>query len=71
MSGQPRVSKGHRAELKYKAFEIYFGGFSANPANAYATSYSFEDVKPYLVQDDPDYLMEARVEMEDFLDAMQ
>lgn len=59
------------SENGYKAFETYFGGFSANPANAYATSYSFEDVKPYLVQDDPDYLMEARVEMEDFLDAMQ
>lgn len=59
------------SENGYKAFETYFGGFSANPANAYATSYSFEDVEPYLVQDDADYLMTARVDMEDFLDALQ
>ena len=59
------------SENGYKAFETYFGGFSANPANAYATSYSFDDVKPYLVQDDADYLMDARVEMEDFLDSIQ
>lgn len=59
------------SENGYKDFETYFGGFSANPANAYATSYSFEDVEPYLVQDDADYLMTARVDMEDFLDALQ
>ena len=59
------------SENGYKAFETYFGGFSANRANAYATSYSFEDVEPYLVQDDADYLMTARVDMEDFLDALQ
>ena len=59
------------SENGYKAFETYFGGFSANPANAYATSYSCEDVEPYLVQDDADYLMTARVDMEDFLDALQ
>lgn len=59
------------SENGYKAFETYFGGFSANSANAYATSYSFEDVEPYLVQDDADYLMTARVDMEDFLDALQ
>lgn len=59
------------SENGYKAFETYFGGFSANPANIYATPYSFDDVEPYLIQDDADYLMDARVEMEDFLDSIQ
>lgn len=59
------------SENGWKAFETYFGGFSANPANVHATDYSFEEIKPYLILDDPEYLMDARVEMEDFIDTMQ
>lgn len=59
------------SENGWKAFETYFGGFSANSANAHATDYSFEDVKPFLILDDPDYLLEARVDMEDFIDTLQ
>lgn len=59
------------SENGWKAFETYFGGFSANPANVHATDYGFEDLKPYIVMDDPAYLLENRVDMEDFIDAMQ
>lgn len=59
------------SENGWKAFETYFGGFSANPANVHATDYSFEEVKPFLILDDPDYLLEARVDMEDFIDTLQ
>lgn len=59
------------SENGWAAFETYYGGFSANSANTHATDYSFEDIKPYIVMDDAEYLMEARVEMEDFLDALQ
>ena len=55
----------------WKAFESYFGGFSANPANAYATPYSFDEIKPYLILDDPDYLMEARPDVEDLIDSLK
>ncbi|MBQ8081583.1 MAG: ABC transporter substrate-binding protein [Clostridia bacterium] len=55
----------------WKAFETYYGGFSANPANAYATPYSFDELKPYIVLDDADYLMETRPDVEDLIDGLR
>lgn len=59
------------SENGWKAFETYFGGFSANPANVHATEFGFDDLKPYIVMDNPEYLLDNRVDMEDFIDAMQ
>ncbi len=59
------------SENGWKAFETYFGGFSANPANSYATPYSFDELKPYIIMDDADYLLEARPDVEDLVDSLQ
>ncbi|MDO4332673.1 MAG: ABC transporter substrate-binding protein [Eubacteriales bacterium] len=59
------------SENGWAAFEDYYGGFSANPANVHATEYSFDDVKDYIVLDDPDYLVEHRADMEDFIESLR
>ncbi len=59
------------SENGWKAFETYYGGFSANPANIYATPYSFEELKPYIVVDDEDYLLETRADVEDLIDGLK
>lgn len=59
------------SENGWKAFETYYGGFSANTENAYATPYSFEELKPYIIMDDADYLLETRADVEDMIDSLQ
>lgn len=59
------------SENGWAAFETYYGGFSANPANVYATDYSFDDIKDYIVMDDADYLVEYRADMEDFIETLR
>lgn len=59
------------SENGWAAFADYFGGFSANPANVYATDYSFDELKPYIVMDDPEYLSATRADVEDFVEALR
>lgn len=59
------------SENGWAAFADYYGGFSANPANVCATDYSFDDLKPYIVMDDPEYLSATRADVEDFVEALR
>lgn len=59
------------SENGWAAFNDYYGGFSANPANVHATEYSFDEIKDYIVLDDPDYLVEHRADMEDFIESLR
>jgi len=59
------------SENGWAAFADYYGGFSANPSNVYATPYSFDDLKQYIVVDDPDYLVSTRANMEDFIESLR
>lgn len=59
------------SENGWAAFNDYFGGFSANPANVHATDYSFDDIKQYIVMDDADYLVEHRADVEDFIETLR
>ena len=54
------------SEDGWKAFESYYGGFSANPANVHATDYSFDEVKDHTIQDDAAFLTDHRADVEDF-----
>lgn len=55
----------------WKAFETYYGGFSANSKNIHATEYSYEDAKKYIVIDDADYLVKTRADVEDFIESLR
>ena len=55
----------------WAAFNDYYGGFSANPANVHATDYSFDEVKKNIVLDDPDYLVNHRADVEDFIETLR
>lgn len=59
------------SENGWAAFNDYYGGFSANPANVHATDYSFDDVKKNIVLDDSDYLVEHRADVEDFIETLR
>ena len=59
------------SENGWAAFNDYYGGFSANPANVHATDYSFDEVKKNIVLDDPDYLVNHRADVEDFIETLR
>ena len=59
------------SENGWAAFNDYYGGFSAYPANVHATDYSFDEVKGNIVLDDPDYLVNHRADVEDFIETLR